>query len=233
MKSITIANLHLPASVGSKNLRQLRDDIVKIVGNEQAVWHGHTEDGGYDYDYPLIQYRHNRITGIGKAAKAIDALWEDHSDVLGMVQLEKQKINLAVTDVPQTYYIHRWFPLNADNYERWKTADPMSRLAELERILTANILTFARGVEWLIPEMVQVNILDVLNIKKNNMMNQKVPGWEETCFVSFGIVFQANVLLPLDIGLGRGVRLGNGVLEPVSHANKFVKTFDLLNSELL
>jgi hypothetical protein len=223
MKSITLSTLNLPTSVGSKNLRQLRDDIVAIVGNENPMWHGHTEEGGYDYDYPLIQYRHNHILGIGAGADALLAAWMQHKETLGDVRLDLASHPLVVTAEPQEYYIHRWMPLNAENYARWKEMDTASRQQELERLLIAHILTFARAVDWFIGEEVISEVVQVLNVKKVNMMNRKTPDWEETNFVSFGVLFRTNVTLPLHIGLGRGVRLGNGVLEPQRHALRFVK----------
>lgn len=234
MKKITIATLLLPHAARGNELRQLRDQFVQLIGREHSLAHGHTPDGAYIHRYPLVQYRRDKIIGVNAGADLLLTTWMQHRDALGDVKLDLSTFDLALTDQLHTYYMHRWLPLSTQNYQRWKTMTEEERKVELERLLTAHLLTMMREVDWYIDKTLYAKIIQVTNQKKINMMNRKTADWEETYFISFGVLFETNIRLPYHIGLGRGVRLGYGVLESAFAAKSNSKanmTVDLLNED--
>lgn len=220
MKKITIATLELPYATKGNELRQLRDEFVSLIGSEHNIAHGHNDDGTYEHKYALIQYRRDFIIGIGKGAELLLSSWMQHRDSLSDAHLNLSTVDVQLTEEANHYYMHRWLPLSNQNYLRWKDMNELERKQELERILVAEMLTFMRGIDWYVQDKVIANITKIVNQKKVNVMNRKTADWEETNFISFGIYFDTNVQLPLHIGLGRCVRLGYGVLEPVFQSNK-------------
>jgi hypothetical protein len=74
----------------------------------------------------------------------------------------------------------------------------------MERILTGNILSFAKGVNIHFEEELVCSILDI--IPKGAMRYKGIH------FESFDALFKINVSLPNYIGLGKGVSHGFGTI---------------------
>ncbi|MCF6183080.1 MAG: CRISPR-associated endonuclease Cas6 [Bacteroidales bacterium] len=77
----------------------------------------------------------------------------------------------------------------------------------MQDILKANILYFAKGIDWEISKPLELDILSIEHTKAVRLKDQKVIG--------FDINFRSNVFLPNYIGLGKSVSLGYGVLREI------------------
>ena len=83
----------------------------------------------------------------------------------------------------------------------------VEKIAILEKILTANILSFAKGIGWHIEQPVKVVIKDV-KMERNSKM-------KDILVRTFEIDFRSNVYLPDYLGLGKGVSKGFGTLRKI------------------
>lgn len=83
----------------------------------------------------------------------------------------------------------------------------VDKVAMLEKILTANILSFAKGIDWHITAPVQVTIQDVKQERDARMKDIKVR--------TFEVDFYCNVFMPDYLGLGKGVSKGFGTVRQI------------------
>ena len=100
------------------------------------------------------------------------------------------------------YRLYDWQGLNQDNYKTYKGMDGIAeQIAFLESKLTANLLGFARGVEWQIEERITVKITEC---KAN------ARGYKDAKVMTFDLAFATNMRLPHGVGIGKGSALGYG-----------------------
>ena len=106
-----------------------------------------------------------------------------------------------IKDILISKYPH----LAEENYITYKeTPSLVKRMEMLEQILTANILSFAKGVGVFYEAPVEVCLLDISEPKTAHYKNVKL--------LSFDVEFSCNVMLPEFVGLGKGVSKGYGVV---------------------
>ncbi|HFA49010.1 MAG TPA: hypothetical protein ENJ95_08335 [Bacteroidetes bacterium] len=207
------------------------NSLQSAVHNPQSATEGGLttvpDDGGegvrrYHHRYPLIQYK---IDTQGRKMRPMllcldDCIEEAHhlfsqSDwsvyigadkhELKIARLHVDKINLNVWEQPFLYRLQKWRALNSDNFRRWQELDGIiERTAFLENILSAHILSFARGVGWELDKRFEIKITKHLKEEWVTYKTVKV--------LAFTIEFKANVSLPNHIGLGKGAGEGFGVV---------------------
>lgn len=191
--------------------------ISTIEKDVNLLYHNHLQDG-YNYHYPKIQYK--RING--KAAiMGIDEGIEALSQFLKLqplsINVGKRELLLEIESVlPNqifiaqwnarfTYSLRKWLPLNSTNYSAFSKIEGLGdRVDFLESILTANILSLAKGLNIHFDEKVFVSITNIESTKLLNYKGVKMMG--------FDILFKTNVSFPNYIGVGKGVSLGFGLL---------------------
>ena len=71
--------------------------------------------------------------------------------------------------------------------------------------MTANIISFAKGIGWDVDQQIKVDITTIHNSRPVNFKRQKV--------MAFDLDFTMNVALPDYVGLGKGVSLGFGTVK--------------------
>ena len=117
------------------------------------------------------------------------------------------KFNLNIRDKKFRYVIRNWLALNEKNYKIYmQTQSLAEKYKLLENILTANILSFAKGVDWHIEEdkKIEVNITKILKEKKTWFKGNPL--------LAFDVEFTSNVFIPSTIGLGKAASHGYGVV---------------------
>lgn len=196
----------------------LRGATGRLMGEQGILFHHHTPTG-YRYSYPLIQYKciqqQPALICLGAGVQAIQTYLRKPSVAIEIGtkrlsmqigQLDMFNHPLEVGDVLQTYRIHRWLALNQKNYAHYQSlTNRDEQQSLLERILTANLLSFARGINWQIEQRIKAN---VLSCKPRNVSYKKLK------LKAFDVEFSTNVSLPYDIGLGGKVSLGFGTVGP-------------------
>lgn len=205
--------------IHNREIQLFRGAVIKSLGDKSNVlYHNHTGDETYRYAYPLIQYK--RLNG-----KAAIVCVEEGADIIGQFlkeaseplmlgdrevtfNVEKvmpEKTDVGITEMPITYRLHQWLPLNSKNYEQYKNSGNLvEKIQILERMLAGNILSFLSGVSVHLEEKFDVHITDITN--------QKLITYKKVKLMSFDIEFKANLSLPSYVGIGKNASIGNGVL---------------------
>lgn len=194
-----------------------RGAVINALPSDNILYHNHTGNG-FRYSYPLIQYK--RINGcaaivcIGEGTEAISDFFTDFKPD---VTIGEQLIHLEIDTIKPrrvliqpwndmlTYRISTWIPFNQDNYGQFKALDSLAeRYAMLERILTGNILSFAKGIGIHFENQVICKISNVYRFFETEYKSVK--------HTAINAGFQCNISLPDNIGLGKGVSIGNGTI---------------------
>jgi hypothetical protein len=193
-----------------------RGAISKHLG-ASLLLHNHTQTGMRNA-LPLVQYKiinsRPAIVAINEGIAEVEPLFtipEIKTYVgkrpikLRVDSIWQNQFDLEITDQTFRYKLTNWLPLNEENYITYKeTPSLVKRMEMLEQILTANILSFAKGVGVFYEQPVEVCLLDISEPKTAQYKNVKL--------LSFDVEFSCNIMLPEFIGLGKGVSKGFGVV---------------------
>ncbi len=179
------------------------------------LFHNHDDQGGFRYRYPLVQYKiiagRVHILGIREGGEALCRLFLDldHLEIESRIiplrekQIIRGKKELGWVTEPLTYqFLNPWLALNQANHHKWHDSEDEERQALLERTLTGNILSMAKGLDHFISErfLVKGRFRPVEVRFKNKPM------------IAFRGQFQTNVLIPDLLGLGKSCARGYGAV---------------------
>ena len=209
------------ADISPAEVPAFRGAVIEKVGIEQEIFHNHNnEEGGngYHYRYPLIQYKalegRPAILFIGDAVSEAHHLFRQPDWELSftrrklrgrLVRSQTKEYEVRLTPAPRPYLLRRWLALNQDNHRRFEETRGMAARARLlERVLAGHILGFASGVGIRFEERFELAITEI--------EQQRIRSFEGVKSLTFDVRFEANLLLPPHIGLGKGVTQGFGVL---------------------
>lgn len=195
-----------------------RGAIIQATEHANLLFHNHNDDSSFRYSYPLIQYKRiNKKAAIVCLGEGTEAIGQFFSSCNFDVSLGERQVRLEVDSVSAhqhlvqiwdgefAYHIRRWLPLNQENYARFCQEESLaSRCAMLERLLTANILSFAKGIGLYFDGQVITRI--------TQLDEPRLQYYKGVKLMSFDAEFKTNVSLPDYIGLGKGVSLGMGTV---------------------
>ena len=212
-------------------LPRFRGAMAYKVGLEHDWFHNHNnETGGFHHRYPLIQYKAQpHDGGFRPMLLCVDEGIEEAHHFFsqpdwslelkrsngGQVAYETMPMRIAKLDVQQYtlnhwdrdfhYRIHNWQALNTDHYLTYRKLEGIAeRFAFLEQIAANHILSFARGVDWQIPERFDVKI--------TKLQGEKYIQYKGVYVLTFTLDFKTSLSLPDWIGLGKGGSVGFGVV---------------------
>jgi len=209
-----------------------RGAIINATEQAGLLFHNHEEDGSLRYSYPLIQYKRiNQKAAIVCLGEGTEAIGQFFSSCNYDVMIGERKVKLEVDslnahqDLVQTwewefaYHIRRWLPLNQENYAVFCQEESLaSRYAMLERLLVANILSFAKGVG--------VHFDDQVVTRITQLDEPRLQSYKGVKLMSFDGEFKTNVSLPDYVGLGKGVSLGMGTVVRKRERKEYNETND-------
>ncbi len=220
MQKIRVLDIEFENEIHPWEVPAFRGAIIESAGRKNIIFHNHKQDK-FVYSYPLIQYKR-----IGKKPHLVcieDGVDEIHKFFENMQEgvflnerpyeikignLHLNSFTLQVWDKAFLYRITDWSPLNQENYTKYgKIEDENERMTFLNRILTGNILSFAKGINWTVEKVIISKIDRIDKIK--TLRIKGVPR------VVFNVSFKTNVFLPNGIGLGKNVALGFGVVHEI------------------
>lgn len=207
-------------AIGFHQLGQLRSAVLKAMKyNANILFHNHIDENELRYAYPLIQYK--RIGG--KAAivcmnEGVNVIGEFLSHGSMEVEIGRETTTLKLENaIPKIttiqawedntfrYNIRRWLPLNSENYAKYCNIESyVERVAFIEKLLVANILSFFKGAGVNLEHKIECSII--------NLSEPRLLRFKRTKLMSFDALFCTNVTLPDYIGIGRHVSIGFGTV---------------------
>ena len=201
-----------------EEIQLFRGAIIHATEQASLLFHNHKEDNSLRYAYPLIQYKRINqkaaIVCLGEGTEAIgqffsscnfDIMLGERPTRLEVESIRAQQPLIQIWDREFAYHIRRWLPLNQENYAVYCQEESLvRRYAMLERLLTANILSFAKGVG--------VHLEGEIVTRITQIDEPKTQYYKGVRLLSFDAEFKTNVSLPDYIGLGKGVSLGMGTV---------------------
>lgn len=118
---------------------------------------------------------------------------------------------LEVTERVSRYSLHRWIPLNHENYQVYRTLEKdEQRIHLLQKILIGNILSCLKGLNIYLDKRITCRIQEITRM--HTISNKGVN------LLAFDLIFTANLSLPPYIGLGKNASINCGILT-LAHKN--------------
>jgi len=204
--------------IAIKDIPLFRGAIIHAMTNVGILFHNHIDDK-FRYSYPLIQYKRINqcaaIVCVNDGAKSIgdffascnfNILLGQREMILEVASMKANHFSVEIDDdMMYHYHICRWLPLNQENYIKYKKLDSLSdKYSMLEQLLTANILSFAKGINRFFDKQV---------ICKITQMDEPISTrFKNIIMMGVDLEFKSNVSIPDFLGLGKGVSLGYGVV---------------------
>ena len=191
----------------------LRGALLHLADGDSTLFHDHIGDK-LRYRYPLVQYRESggyaSLFCLGDGVVAVESLLCAVSSAEVRIGRREEKLfvdsetrrtdELVLSDEVQEYNIHRYLPLNQENYAKYKATDSIvDRYQMIEKCLVGNILSFAKSMGMFFEQQIKVKILDVANTHEYIYKKVRMLG--------FDLRFKTNVVLPRYIALGKGVSI--------------------------
>jgi uncharacterized protein YbaR (Trm112 family) len=166
------------------------------------------------YTYPKVQYKIIEgipmVLGIEEAKEVVKTISNiDYLDLKGKKylitdrKLIEQDINFGVTEDMFSYeFLAPWLALDEESYERYKRRNQDERKKQLESILIGNIISMAKGLEYVITDKItaKVNVHEVSTSLKGTPM------------LGFLGEFSVNFEIPDYWGIGKSVSRGFGTV---------------------
>ena len=204
--------------ISSQEIPLFRGAIIAGSGACSDLFHNHQEEG-FNYRYPLIQYK--RIGGraaivcLGQGVEDIGAFFRNSTfqlqlgdrppEVFEIESVTPQRTLVQVWDDTFHYYLNGWLPFNRENHQKYMEMEGMvERTQLLEEILTGNILTVCKGLDFTVPDRISCKMLQV--------EEPQVVRYKQLPYLSLNCQFKSNITLPNYIGLGKGASMGHGVI---------------------
>ena len=214
MKTLTI---QFDTPMALSEVPFFRGAVLASLCKADVLFHNHEKDG-LRYSYPLVQYKsigdRAAIFCIGDGTKVIGSFFSSgQQDMfighewreLHITDISSDDAGFDFAGTDHDYTIRNWAPLNEVNYAAWKKSDGMAaRVDLLQRILRGNILSMLKGLGIFIDRRVTAVIDDIRNVREMSYKN--VP------LIVMDTDFRTNIRLPANIGLGKHVSVGYGLV---------------------
>ncbi len=162
------------AQIAPSLVSSFRGAVISKVGFQNQAFHNHDGDN-FIYKYPLIQYKliHEKASlycvgdGVDEihhffGLKSWDIMLQDKLVPLKIYKLNLNTFNMNTWDKKFRYSIYNWLALNEKNYGIYHAMQSLvEKISFLEKMLTGNILSFAKGIGWHIDKPVEVKIQEL------------------------------------------------------------------------
>ena len=222
MKKIRILEIIFTPEIKGWQIDLFRGAVAQKVGKDSVLFHNHTKEG-FRYNYPFIQYKRlNKKAAIICIEQGVDEIYKLFNQAdwkmnlngdefeMKIERLNVNAFNLNVWDKMFRYRIFNWIALNPENHKKYRATDSLAeRIEILEKILTAHILSFAKGVEWFLEEDKKIEV------KITEIIAEKTVKYKNGHYAGFDVEFKTNVFIPQHIGLGKASSHGYGVVYAV------------------
>ncbi|MEZ4774444.1 MAG: CRISPR-associated endonuclease Cas6 [Bacteroidia bacterium] len=224
-EKLKVLQIIFDGAIQSWEIPALRGAISAKVGEQSVLFHNHKETG-----YPLIQYKciRNRpaLVCIGEG---LDEIHHFFSQQDWSVEISGRRLPMKILDISLNgyvmqvwdrgfeYQIQNWIALNQEAHRVFMGMKrPSDQIPFLEKKLTGNILSMAKGIGWYVDKPIETSIT-----KLSEPFKVRVKG---VGVLAFHARFRTNVFLPNGIGLGKNVSFGFGTVNELNTQNKGIVT---------
>lgn len=225
MKNIRYLSVQFDQCIQPDEIRFFRSAVIEKTERKSDLFHNHKAgEQKVIYRYPFIQYKlleegRAGIICLEEGTNDIHQLFQAQNldlrigrkqQTFKVVDMQLRYYDLSLTDSPINYRIANYLPFNQERYARWQSLEGQeeTRTELLAATLRGNILAFAKGLNWWIDGRVQVAF--------EHIDLPRVVRFKEQQLLAFDLHFTTNVNLPPWIGLGKGVSIGHGTVEPIN-----------------
>ncbi len=223
MRNIRILILKFRNQLQPNEIKWFRGAVIHALSKDNVLFHNHI-DKNYRYAYPLIQYKLiNRCATILCIEEGVEAIGNFFSNYNNLIQIGEKNMSLEidylrpsvflleVTERVSRYSLHRWIPLNHENYQVYRTLEKdEQRIHLLQKILIGNILSCLKGLNIYLDKRITCRIQEITRMY--TISNKGVN------LLAFDLIFTANLSLPPYIGLGKNASINCGILT-LAHKN--------------
>ena len=222
MKEIRIAVIQFEGKLAEREIPSFRGAVMAYADND-PLYHNHTEDAGFQFRYPLIQYKvldgMPAIVGVDAGALSLESLFSlgdsfewQIGPVMRQFIVRKKCPGYFLTDENAAgsfrYSLHKWMPFNRENFNVWQqTTGLAKKVALLDAILCGNILTLYKAFGVFFEREIHAEILE---------LEQFTVTYKGVKMVAFDAVIETDIALPEHLGIGKGVSHGFGVVERIT-----------------
>ena len=226
----TIHRLYFNIPLRNNQVPAFRGSLIKAMGNEaHPLMHNHTDEG-LRFGYPTVQYNvlegKASLVAFDEVGEHIQNYFENKNSVplvmhkkLYECKLEHIQIDLytlATSDQPIYYSINQYIPLTGDNVQEYDSLMALTdKICLLEKIMTGNILSFFKGIDYHVDEQI---VCVITSIEQQHTIKYK-----GVHFRAFDMHFVSNVLLPDYIGLGKSTSIGMGTIKRLPLPKEFLQ----------
>lgn len=218
-KHIRVLTILFDAEIQSNEIPLFRGAVIACMkGKADLLFHNHIDEKKLRYGYPKIQYK--RIGGkaaivcVENGADTIGQFFSEYDGKLTIGEREiicsprrisPTKILVQTWSTPFQYHVRRWLPLNAKNYQHYKTIESVTeRVAFLEDIMKANLLAMLKGFD--------IHLDDELTVEFTQISEPYLQRNKGIKLMAFNVDFKSNLSIPNNIGIGKNASIGFGTV---------------------
>jgi hypothetical protein len=178
--------------LATRDAHKLRGYFGNLFKEHSALLHNHFDDGSLRYKYPLVQYKVVDnvpvLLGINEGGELLIYLFLKISELnidcsifpVYHKNIENKTYKVEIIEDLFCYEFKTlWMGLNQKNYKTYIKADETEKKLLLKKTLTANILSFFKGIDYHAEEKIILTAL--LNEKQTKF---KISS-EEKCHTRF------------------------------------------------
>lgn len=219
MKKLRLLHVVFDTTIEAHEIPAFRGAIVEKVGREHVVFHNHLSNTEFVNKYPLVQYKRvGKKPSLFCLEQGVDEIYRFFVNKEWNMMMAGRELNMKISSLNLKDYslrvtpdimkfrISNWLALNSENYAEFDKLSSLSdKIDKLETILTGNILSFAKGIDWIIDEKI--------NLKLSQLSAPKILKYKGVGLTGFDAEFSVNMFLPNYLGLGKGVSHGFGTIK--------------------
>ncbi|HEY5370186.1 MAG TPA: CRISPR-associated endonuclease Cas6 [Hanamia sp.] len=200
----------------TRDAHKLRGYFGTLFQEHSPLMHNHLETGENAYRYPLVQYKVldavPTLVGLNEGADLLIGLFlkikelkiGERSYPVLQKNIESKIINIGLSEDLYAYrFATLWMALSQHNYVGYMAEAEEKRPKHLKAILTGNILSFFKAMNYRAEATILVNL---------KIMAERETQFKNNAMLAFEASFVTNTLLPEQIGLGKSVARGFGTI---------------------